>query len=215
MTKIQMKKWAVILAILLFPSILYVLYSGGKHGFHRLPVLGPKTAVNNETATADTLYHKVSFSGKLQSLYLSDSVYRVFSILSPVRDPLNDRIINQLLFNHKKFDKRTDLVFISLTWPTDSANLQEVPEINARDSRRWNILEVPYEELIEFVTTQLLLPHPDTASEIAFRGQMVILDKQMRVRSCIDATQYTEGKKLTDDLKVLKAEEFVKFKKTK
>lgn len=211
MQNIRLKKWAVILSILLFPSLLYVLFSGGKHGFKRPPVFGPKSI----SANGDTLYHTVDFRSINRRIHIPDSVFVVFSILSPQRDALTDRIINQLIFNHRKLDKRTDLLFISLTWPGDSNGFRQLPEVIHRDTARWRIIEMPYDSLLDFAARQLLLPPPESSSTLAFRKQLVILDKSRRIRSFLDATQYTEGKKLTDDLKVLKAEEFVKFKKVR
>ena len=56
MNKTNRKKAALLFALLLFPSILYVVFSSGKHTFLYRPILGPKTV----NVDGDTLYHSVS-----------------------------------------------------------------------------------------------------------------------------------------------------------
>ncbi|MCB0483909.1 MAG: hypothetical protein KDC37_05045, partial [Flavobacteriales bacterium] len=164
--------------------------------------------------TADTLYHSVNAPEYFPA---TDSIYTVYSLVTPNGDALDDRLLNQLMFTHRSFDKRTDLQFVTLTWPKSHENItwRHSQEVAGRDTLRWKIVEMPLEQLKAFASHQLLLGDTLWPPLDVRRNMFVITDKRGHIRSYIDASQYTEGKKLRDDLKVLKAEEFVPKKREK
>ena len=55
-----MKKGFILFFILLFPSLLYLVLTTGKHNILKLPIYGPRYAVEtSKSGVTDTIYHTI------------------------------------------------------------------------------------------------------------------------------------------------------------
>ena len=204
--------------VLLFPSIIYVILSSGKHSFLHRPVFGPKTV--NEAG--DTNYYTVpafSFTrcnGEEVSLNDFENVITVVGFYDPFDSLVTSRMSNQMMTLHERFRDNPEFVLISLSSSNDSNSIQEACRIESEFpivEGKW-LLGTLNQDVKEFAISQLFLDKSDSLQCGFNNQQMVLIDKQKRIRSYRDAIQYVETTAMADDMKVVKAEEFIS-KKTK
>ena len=223
MNKTNRKKAALLFALLLFPSILYVVFSSGKHTFLYRPILGPKTV----NVDGDTLYHSVSlfsFTNCAQNKISMKDLKGKIIVLGFYNnsDSLSSaRIYTQMMTLHEKFETTKDFVLVSISVNNDPISVSGACRVESRfpiQKGRW-LLGVLDDDVYEFATQQLFLESEEskTESSPSFNyKKLVLLDKFRRIRSYSDALQYAETKILGDDIKVVIAEDFIpKKNKTK
>jgi len=210
------KKAALLFSVLLFPSILYVVFSSGKHTFLYRPILGPKTV----NVDGDTLYHSVSpfFFQQCGGNTISDSKFKnkiiIMGFFNESDSLVSARICNQMMTLHEKFRTNDDIVLISISATGDSIALNEACRIENEfpiDNGKWH-LGVLESNLDSFALGQLCL---DKSTDGFDYSKLVLLDKSKRIRSFSDATQFSETKILIDDIKVVIAEDFIPKKERK
>lgn len=213
------KKAALLFAVLLFPSILYVVFSSGKHTFLYRPVLGPKTVDVN----GDTLYHSVApfrfkqCNNKVVSSAELEGKILIVGFYNNSDSLLSTRMCNQMMTLHEKFRTNDDIVLLSLSTSNDSSSLKEACRIEREfpiDESKW-FLGILEGDIVSFATQQLWFDEVQNTKEKFDYSKLVLLDKARRIRSYSDATQYSETKILGDDIKVVIAEEFMPKKEKK
>jgi protein SCO1/2 len=222
------KKIIILLAILLLPSIFYVLLSTGKHNYKRLPYIGPKEAVLNTEGKYDTLYHKipyfeftnqdgnkVSSNDLLGNIYVADFFFATCPTICP-------KMTTNMSYIQNKFKEKSDLKFISITVNPKNDTpkvLKEYAQKVHANTESWNFLTGDKEKIYDiafngfFVSTM-----KDSIAPGGFlHSQMLILvDRKGHIRGYFDGTIYSEMKKdLTDAIDILYKEDVVPLKGTK
>jgi protein SCO1/2 len=222
------KKIIILLAILLLPSIFYVLLSTGKHNYKRLPYIGPKEAVLNTEGKYDTLYHKipyfeftnqdgnkVSSNDLLGNIYVADFFFATCPTICP-------KMTTNMSYIQNKFKEKSDLKFISITVNPKNDTpkvLKEYAQKVHANTESWNFLTGDKEKIYDiafngfFVSTMKASIAPGGF----LHSQMLILvDRKGHIRGYFDGTIYSEMKKdLTDAIDILYKEDVVPLKGTK
>ena len=211
------KKGAVLFAVLLFPSLVYVILSSGDHSFISRPVFGPKTLDDS-----DTVYHQVSkiqYSNcrgeEFDVLSLREKIV-VISFYNSKDSVLSSRINGQMMSIQDRFRDNTDVYIVSLGITEDSLSEIKACEIakdyqsNSGNKWKWAILSKM--DADELAQNELFLPTDSLTLEQDF-AQVVLLDKKGRIRAYRDGRQYVEIKTLVDDIKIVKAEDFISKKR--
>ncbi|UTW63448.1 hypothetical protein KFE98_04650 [bacterium SCSIO 12741] len=212
------RKVALLLVILLFPSLLYVLLSTAKHNFISRPYFGNHTV--NEAG--DTVYYQVPAaefltcdSTEIDSSDLANKILLV-TVFDPKDKKYGPRIYSQLVSLQDRFRENDDvaLLTISLRSASDSTNgICELTNEFRILEGKWNILALKDRNPEVFATQGLGITNNDSLNLPVDITQVVLLDKKRRIRGYYDGTQYAEAKRLTEDLKIVKAEEFIPRKK--
>ncbi len=214
MKKFLNGKSLMLLTILLFPSLLYVVLSTGSHNFIRLPSYGPKTLSSSD----DTNYYKVqgidffTCSGRTVSIQQHRNNIVLYHFVRNA-DPLEEkRKASQLIALNDRFKEKKDIKIISVVLGDSIQVCQFQDEYNLKDSS-WQVLGFFGDP--NWIKEKFILNVPEDVTQKQWQNLFVLVDKKGIVRRYRDAIQYVEEKALIDDIKVLKAEEFIPKKKKK
>ncbi len=215
MKKFLNGKSLMLLTILLFPSLLYVILSTGSHNFIKRPFFGPKTVAEN---SGDTLFYsvqdivlencdgqKIDFTQFRGNLVLCHFVTN--------DDELEEkRKASQLIALNDRFKEKSDIKIVTFLL-NDLNGTCKFNEEYSLISDSWQAYNFKGE--YEGLKNQLIFDLPEDITQNKWTNLFVLLDKKGRIRTYRDAIQYVEERALIDDLKILKAEEFIPKKKKK
>ncbi len=204
----------MLLTILLFPSLLYVVLSTGSHNFIKRPIYGPKVL----SADGDSVYYKLnglkfqdcnSQEIELSSFQKSIVLYHFVENKDSI---LEKRKASQLIALHDRFKEKKDIKIVSIVLGDilQVCGFQSEYEL---ESAQWQVVGFNLDKKILF--KNFILNIPEELRENHWTNLFVLVDKKGRIRTYRDAVQYLEEKALIDDIKILKAEEFIPKKKKK
>lgn len=224
----KLLKIAVIFTILLFPTVVYMFFSTGRHNIISLPYFGEKepvtTMVNGEEKT-DTLYHKIpgfsfvnqlgdtvtrdDFEGKI---YVADFFFATCPGICP-------KMSAQMLRVQNRFKNNPDVLLLSHTVNPEQDTVEALKayaEMVHADHGKWHFVTGSKEDIYR----QALYGYLVNASEdvLAPGGflhseMFVLVDKQGHIRGFYDGTDVKDVNRLIDEIKVLIASEMVPRKK--
>lgn len=214
MKKILNGRSLMLLTILLFPSLLYVVLSTGSHNFIKRPIYGPKVL----SADGDSVYYKLnglkfqdcnSQEIELSSFQKSIVLYHFVENKDSI---LEKRKASQLIALHDRFKEKKDIKIVSIVLGDilQVCGFQSEYEL---ESAQWQVVGFNLDKKILF--KNFILNIPEELRENHWTNLFVLVDKKGRIRTYRDAVQYLEEKALIDDIKILKAEEFIPKKKKK
>lgn len=211
------KKGAILFTVLLFPSLVYVILSSGDHSFISRPIFGPKSVNDN----GDTIYYQVQGvpMETCESLPVTLEDFRgkilVLSFFNPTDSLLSSRVNGQMMSIQDRFRDNTDVMNLSIgifnTMEQRAQACKIIADYKSNSGKKWKWSLVTEAEALQFAKYQLLLPNDSITGKLDF-SQVVLLDKKGRIRSYRDGKQYVEIKTLGDDIKVVKAEDFISKK---
>lgn len=218
-------KIALLLTILLLPSLFYLIMATGKHNFRKLPVYGPKEATLNEEGKYDTLYHtipnfeftnqdgeKIGSDDLLGHIYVADFFFATCPTICP-------KMTTNMAYIQNKFKEKEDLRFISITVNPEGDTpevLKEYAEKVHADTKTWSFLTGDKDKIYDiafkgfFVSTM-----KDSIAPGGFlhSKMLILVDRKGQVRGYFDGTVYSEMKKdLTDAIDILYKEDVVPLK---
>lgn len=221
----KFKKVFYLFAILLLPSIMYLMLYSGEHKFHRLPFVGPREAVLNEEGKYDTTYHQIPYfefinqDGKkvtrddmLGHVYLAD----FFFVTCPTICP---KMTTNMSYIQENFKDRKELRFLSITVNPEHDSVLVLAEYAKKvhaNTENWDFVTGNKDEIYDvafngfFVSTMR-----DSIAPGGFlhSSMLILVDKQGHIRGYFDGTVHKEIKeKLTDAIDILYKEEFVPLK---
>lgn len=213
----QVRKWIGLFLILLFPSLLYVVLSTGKHQIIRLPYYGEKKFVaNDEVKRVDTTYYSIpQFSaanhlGEKISLNFISGKTTVFSfVCANCNNSSSDRLNAEFAQLQLQFENRKDLNLISFV--VNGTNLDSAQKVNyikncSPNDNFWQICFTDNAISKTFAQAGLLIEdYIDNIGSPTF----VLVDSKLHIRGYYNGIEYLEVKELIDGIKVLKAEEFI------
>ncbi len=212
------RKAVLLLVILLFPSLLYILLSTAKHNFISRPHYGNHQV--NELG--DTVYYQVPpvefmscDSSRLDSASFQNKIL-IVCLFDPKDSKYGPRIYSQLVSLQDRFRENDDVALqtISLVSANDPANgICELENQFHILKGKWNILALTDRDPAIYANTDLGIPPNDSLNLPIDITTVVLIDKKRYIRGYYDGTQYAEVKRLTEDLKVVKAEELIPRKK--
>ena len=215
-------KILVVLVILFVPAISYYFISKGKNNFKKLEIFGPKEIsspreVNGRTVF-DTVYHTIPafkftdqfgrvFSEKSLegNIYVADFFFTTCKTICP-------RMSRQMWRVQNKFEKDADVKIISVTVDPET---DSVPVLAAYAQSynavkdKWFFLTGDKTQTYELARNGFFLAAiqgTKSPEEFNHSEQLVLIDKDRRIRGYYDGTDDMEVNKLLDEIQVLQWE---------
>lgn len=219
------KKIIYLVAILLLPSVFYLLLFSGKHNFHRLEFVGPREAVLNETGKYDTIYHQIPYfeftnqDGKtvtrddlLGHVYIADFFFATCPTICP-------KMATNMLYLQEKFKDKKNLRYLSITVNPENDSVEVLKEYSERihaDTKSWDFVTGNKDSIYDiafkgfFVSAQR-----DSIAPGGFlhSGMLILIDKNAHIRGYFDGTTHKDVKELLiDAIDILYKEDVVPLK---
>jgi len=222
------KKAAILIAILLVPSLLYLLLSTGTNNFKPLPFMGPKEAVEvmkDGELVIDTIYHTIPAfqfvdqnGASFSSEELKGKIYvaNFFFATCPTVCP---KVSTNMLQVQDRFKDRIDFRLLSFTvnpeHDTPEVLKEYAEKVHATDGL-WTFLTGDKDSIYNigfkgyFVSAQ-----KDSIAPGGFlhSSNMMLIDGEGRLRGVFDGTSVSETNDLFDAIDILLVEKYVPRKK--
>ncbi len=207
------KRILIVLSILFFPCIFYLVLIQGKNHFKQLEIYGPKEAI----AEGDTIYHTIppfSFinqEGKtITDKDLDGKIYvaNFFFVTCPTICP-------KMNYNVKgaadKFKRDTRIKFLSFTVDPEQdsvAALAAYSKLQEADNNQWWFLTGNKDSIYSIAREGFLVPAAGgkTAADFFHSQDLILIDKEKRIRGIYDGLDEADVKKLCDEIEVLEQE---------
>jgi len=208
----------IILAILVIPSIGYLIVSSGKNDYVRLAIYGPREPSHENPK--DTIYHTISpfeldghngnrfSSGQLDDkIYVADFFFATCQTICP-------KMSMQLKRVQEAYRDDPEIALISFTVNPERdtvAALAAYADEYGAMAGKWTFLTGDKELIYElarksyFITAMEGDGGPD---DFIHSEKLVLVDKDRRIRGYYDGTDYEDVNLLIDEIKVLKWEYF-------
>lgn len=214
MTK-RTKQLLFLLFVLLFPSLLYILLSTGKHNFIRLGYVGPKT-VNN---AGDTSYHSIApfsftnqYGEQVSDESLQGKIY-VANFFFATCEGICPAMSSQLLRLQERFADKKDLVLLSHTVDPEHDDVEVLHAYSEKYKaikNKWHFVTGNKADIYTLAQKSYLvnaLEADDPSAEEAFIHSelFILIDKEKHIRGIYDGTSTAAVNDLIDDIKVLMA----------
>lgn len=215
-----MKKVAILVLVLFIPSVLYLWLQTGENQFKRMEILGPKEPVEktvNGNVVVDTIYHTVGAFSLLNqdSVVVTEQVaagkISVVDFFFSTCRTICPKMTNQLRRVQYKTKDDPDVVILSFTVDPQNdtpSRLKAYAQANQAISGKWHFLTGDKQEIYDLARNSYFLtamegsgPDPFLHSE-----QVLLVDKEGRIRGMYDGTDHFEIKKLIEDIAALKLE---------
>mgnify|MGYP001029519171 FL=1 len=213
------KQLIILAAILILPSLLYVISTTGKHNFVLLPFYGPKELHPTEkvkSGAPDTMYYKIpSFEfedvegGAINPTSL-DSQILVFSFFCTDCTPEGKRVAEQMASVQAAVEKGGDVTLVSFTVDPENDNSQKLQALGEgfnRNENIWKLISAPKTEVYNFAVDGLLIGEEDSIrykDGLLQSNTIVLVDHNGHIRGYFDGIQYTETKELKDAIQQLR-----------
>ncbi|MFM9026908.1 MAG: SCO family protein [Bacteroidota bacterium] len=213
-------KLLVPLVILAYPIAFWFSISCGKNHFKRLPVLGPVQV----TASGDSVFHTIpdfhltdQLGRPVSQKDLDGRIYVAnffFASCQSVCPPMNENMRRI----QEKFKGIDDIRLVSYTVDPDNDTVQALAAYAKKlkaDNDQWLFLTGPKDSIYDLARTGYLLPAAQRIQENDFfhSQDILLIDKEKRIRGIYDGTEKYEVDTLMDEIKVLMHEYFEKDKK--
>lgn len=209
----RLKQIAIVLAVLLFPSLLYVIFSTGKHHIDEVQYYGP---MNNSKIyqVPDAAFLNYSGDSISSTSFKNDIlVYNFFCLECSDSSARNVLLVKAI--NERFFDKK-DIKYISINLTPSVWNSDDVTEYIRpfnTDKSQWFFVTADSNYLYDFVTNGLLVNSKYDSVGVAFKPGMatiVIVDKNNHIRGFLDGNQYVDQSAIIDVIKRIRLEEYQK-----
>jgi protein SCO1/2 len=212
--KIQnLKRILIILSILFLPCVFYLVLIQGKNHFRHLEIFGPKEAV----AEGDTIYHTIpAFSfqnqeGKTVSNKDLDGkifVANFFFATCPTICPKMNYNVKGLT---EKYSLDPQVKFLSFTVDPEKDSVQALAAYAKQlgaDNSVWWFLTGNKDSIYSLARDGFLVPAAGgkTAADFFHSQDLLLIDKEKRIRGIYDGLDESDVKKLNDEIEVLEQE---------
>ncbi|PWS27478.1 electron transporter [Pedobacter yonginense] len=228
MKSFSISKTLILVSILAVPGFLffYLLPHFAKNRYKSLPIYGEKKVASTFHSVKgkkipDTIYHTVrdfklinqnSDAVNWKSYENKIVVLNLFYTGSPIKDVAKS--VNALV---EEYQKNGLIKFISLSVdPTDRDKISSYARLIKAQAGKWDLLTGDTTSVYPFIRKDLMLDviHSEetNGSKFIYSNQMILLDNQHRIRGYYEATNADAQAKLTDEIKVLVAEDLRNLK---
>ncbi|MEW6468268.1 MAG: SCO family protein [Bacteroidota bacterium] len=216
----NVKKFGILFIILVLPSLIYVLFSTGKHNLsHSLPYYGERQGVKKVMVDGkeriDTLYHTVppfSFTNcdgrtitdkDLDScIYVADFFFTTCMGICPKMNSQMRRV-QERMANYPKFK----LISHTVDPLRDTVEaLAAYAERVQADTKNWYFVTGEKKDIYELgVKGYLVATEEDANAEGGFlhSPMLVLVDREKHIRGFYDGTSVVAVDSLIEDIKVL------------
>lgn len=207
-------KTAVLLGIILTPVIFWLVLSRGKNNFRPLEIFGPKEV----NANGDTTYFAVppftlvNQNGDTVTEKTLDRKIYVANFFFARCPGVCPKMTDALIPVQHEFQKNADVFFISHT--VDPAHdslpaLKEFAEKHGADLSKWYFVTGNRDSIYTLAIKGYLVPAgEDARAEGGYlhSQDLLLIDKEKRIRGIYDSLEPEEIKRLKDEIKVLRHE---------
>ena len=199
--------------VILFPVIFWLVLVRGHNNFRKLPVIGPfEISING-----DTVYHTIPHfeltnqEGKIISDKNTEGTIYVanffFSTCKTVCPKMNEQVHRV----QEAFKDIKDIHFLTFTVDPDNdtvAALAEYAKKMKADNSKWWFLTGPKDSIYQLAREGYLVPASlgETANDFFHSQDLILIDKEKRMRGIYDGTVPAEVDTLIDEIKVLMKE---------
>jgi protein SCO1/2 len=213
-----MRKALILLAILVVPSVFYLVIKSGKNQYKNLAYYGPKTPVSktvNGENIIDTLYHSVQGF----SLYDADSNHVtekitegkivVADFIFTTCQSICPKMSDQMMRVQHAFKDNPDVIILSFTVDPEHdtpAVLKAYADKHNAIKDKWYFLTGSKDSIYAlarhsyFVTA---MEGDGVVDDFVHSEQVVLVDPDKHIRGFYDGTELTEVNKLIDDITIL------------
>lgn len=213
-----MKKYLILILVLVIPSVGYLLLQTGHNEFRTLEILGPKDPVLktiNGKEVVDTVYHTIgSFSltdadsNRITGAVMDGKICVVDFFFTTCKT-ICPKMSNQLMRVQHKFRDREDVNILSFT--VDPVNdtpsrLREYALKHRAVAGKWHFITGEKDSIYNLAKTSFFLTAMEgggDADAFLHSDQFLLIDKKKRIRGYYDGTDQFEVKKLIEDINVL------------
>ena len=216
-----MKKIGILVLVLFIPSVLYLWLQTGKNNFKKLEIFGPKEPIEktvNGKIVVDTLYHTVggfslldTDSNQVTEKITEGKISVVDFFFSTCRT-VCPKMTNQLMRVQHNYKEDKDVVILSFTVDPLNDTPSRLKAYAAKHNAvkgMWYFLTGEKQAIYDLAKTSYFLTAMEgNGGEDAFlhSEQVVLVDKEKRIRGMYDGTDPFEVKRLIEDIAALKNE---------
>ena len=229
-TTFKVKKLFILLALLTFPSVLYVILSTGKTNFIHLNYFGEKKLAANGKDTvyqAIPAFQFINEEGQMVTAKTLGGKIYVASFFSDFDNPTSAKTFTELLRVQEKFmytnlpsDEKNIIPVKILTHALniDKDSVQKLKsyfdQLHA-DARMWSFVAGGKNFIHDIAVNNYLLNSKkiNNSDTLLHTETLVLIDKEKHIRGFYNSTNIKEVNNLLDDIKVLIAEYFVEDSK--
>ena len=223
-----MKKVIFLVVLFVIPPVAYLLLQTGKNDYKTLEILGPKEPVNktiNGKEVVDTIYHTVGgFSlldadSNIVTEKITDGKIYVVDFFFSTCKTICPKMSKQLARVQFQFKEDDDVAILSFT--VDPLNdtpsrLKAYSDEHKAMKGKWYFLTGDKVEIYKLAKESYFLTAMEDdklAEGFLHSEQMVLVDKEKRIRGFYDGTDHFEVKRLIEDIATLKIEYAAQAKK--
>ncbi|UTW68154.1 hypothetical protein KFE94_08580 [bacterium SCSIO 12643] len=212
----KVTKVIIVLVILLFPSLLYVIFTTGKHHIGQMEYYGPSTdSLVYQVPNAKFLNH-LGDSISMDELDGNIILYNFFCLQCSDSSARNALLVKAV--TERFFDKK-DIKYVSINLTPGDWGLAEVKEyvkpFNIEEDQ-WFFVTADSNYLEDFVHNGLLVNSEYDEIQKPYAPGMatiVIVDKNKHIRGFLDGNQYVDQSTIIDVIKRIRLEEYQKASK--
>ncbi len=219
-------KLIVLFVILLSPGLLYLGLTKGRHNLLILPIFGPKevstSTINNKTVI-DTIYHTIPsfiFTDQNGTTVTEETIKGKMVVVEYFFSKcmgICPKMRTQLIRVQGHTEKMDDVILLSFTVDPENDTLEVLKEYAKSAgaiTNKWHFLTGQKKALYGLARKGFFLGAQEgdkSLGEEAFlhSDMFVLIDKEKRIRGYYTGTDKDEVDKLIDDIKLLKAAEFI------
>ena len=221
------RKLLVLFLILFLPALIYVILSSGHHNAARLKIYGtrePVTKTVNGEEIIDTVYHTIpdfEFVNQYGEKVTNETIEGKIAVVDYFFTTCQGiclKMSSQMMVVQEKFRNDSNVIILSHTVnpKTDSVEvLADYAKQYGAIKGKWHLLTGSKKELYDmarsgyYITAMEGDGGPD---DFIHSEKFVLIDKKKRIRGFYDGTDPKDVLRLVDEIKVLKAEEFMPLK---
>ncbi|MCC7332307.1 MAG: SCO family protein [Flavobacteriales bacterium] len=221
----KIKKAAILIAILLLPSIVYLFLYSSKHNFNRLEFIGPRTTISNEKGGYDTIYHQIPYfefinqdGNKITRDNLLGHVYVVdfFFVSCPSICP---KMTTNMGYLQSKFKDNKNLRFLSITVNPEADSVSVLADYAKKvhaDTKSWHFVTGNKDSIYNVAFSGFFVSvQKDSIAPGGFlhSNMLILIDKNAHIRGYFDGTTHKVVKEqLIDAIDILYKEDVVPLK---
>lgn len=213
MTKSRVYTIFIVSVILLFPSLLYVIFATGEHHIDKMEVYGPTTEEGLYKVPDAEFYSHLGDSVSTADLAKNIIVYNFFCLDCSDSSARNALVIKAI--TERFFDKK-DIKYVTINLTPSNWNNGAVAEYVKPfniETDQWFFVNQDSNYLADFAHNGLLINSEYDDNNKPYgpgMASIVIVDKDHHIRGYFDGNQYVDQSSIIDVIKRVRLEEYQK-----
>jgi protein SCO1/2 len=203
-------KIAIVLGIILMPVFFLVILKQGKNNYKHLEFFGPHQVSQNGDTTYFTVpdFHLINQNGETVSQKTLDGKIYIANFFFASCPGVCPKMTDEVKGVQDEFNKQDDVLFISHTVDPEHDSLPALKAFAGKhgaDLRQWFFVTGNRDSIYDLAIKGYLVPAADARAEGGFlhSQNLLLIDKEKRIRGIYDSLEPEEIKRLKDEIKVL------------